>query len=188
MVVSASANTENMDNETELLLAIGREQSQKAYAELFRLLTPRIKGFLIRQGRQADESDNIVQDAMLSVWQKAHSFRPELSSARTWIFAIVRNRMIDLQRMAARETKGKDRIKTLSAAPDVSNGGVENDSVRSRLEAMLSVLPAEHAQVLVMSYLEGKSHREISTETGLPLGTVKSRIRLGFHKLQEIAA
>ena len=53
---------------------------------------------------------------------------------------------------------------------------------------MLSILPEEHVQVLVMSYIEGKSHREIANETGLPLGTVKSRIRLGFHKLQEIAA
>jgi len=184
----APVETAHMDTETELLLAIGESRSQKAYAELFRLISPRIKGFLIRQGRPADESDNIVQDAMLSVWQKAHSFRPELSSARTWMFAIVRNRMIDLQRMAAREARGKDRYKTLAPEPDDGGGGVESDSIRSRLKAMLSILPEEHVQVLVMSYIEGKSHREIANETGLPLGTVKSRIRLGFHKLQEIAA
>jgi RNA polymerase sigma-70 factor (ECF subfamily) len=81
----ASVDIAPMDTDTELLLAIGKSQSQKDYAELFRRISPRIKGFLIKQGRQADESDNIVQDAMLSVWQKAHSFRPELSSARTWM-------------------------------------------------------------------------------------------------------
>jgi RNA polymerase sigma-70 factor (ECF subfamily) len=96
--------------------------------------------------------------------------------------------MIDLQRMSAREVRGKERYRTLAPEPEASNGGVEGESTRSRLEALLSVLPEEHVQVLVMSYLEGKSHREISVETGLPLGTVKSRIRLGFHKLREIAA
>ena len=185
--MSAFVNCESMDNETELLMEIGRDQSQKAYAELFERLAPRIKGFLIRQGRPADESDNIVQDALLSVWQKAHSFRPELSSARTWVFAIVRNRMIDLQRKAARDARGRDRLQTYAGAPVSTSGGVETESSRSRLQAMLSVLPAEHRQVLVMSYVEGKSHSEIAGETGLPLGTVKSRIRLGFQKLQEIA-
>lgn len=119
-MATASLKTSDMDIETELLLAIGRNQSQKAYAELFALVAPRMKGFLIRQGRPADESENIVQDAMLAVWQKAHSYRPELSSARTWMFAIVRNRLIDLRRMAGRESRGRERLKSNTNEDDVS--------------------------------------------------------------------
>ena len=85
--------------------------------------------------------------------------------------------MIDLQRKAARDARGRDRLQTYAGAPVSTSGGVETESSRSRLQAMLSVLPAEHRQVLVMSYVEGKSHSEIAGETGLPLGTVKAQIR-----------
>jgi RNA polymerase sigma factor (sigma-70 family) len=177
---------QELDHETQLLLAIGRTQSQKAFDELFLALAPKMKSFLMHQGRTADESENIAQDAMLSVWRKAGLFNPQKSSARTWVYAIVRNRMIDLQRMSTREFKGKEKYKNESGIEDISNGGVDEADAKARLHKLLTELPEDQARTLVMSYVEGKSHKEIADEIGLPLGTVKSRIRIGFQRLQEL--
>jgi len=181
-------NREEIDRETALLLSISETRNQRSYEQLFHLMAPKVKSFLMRQGRTADEAENIAQDAMLSVWRKANLFNPEKSSARTWIYAIVRNRMIDLQRMAGREMRGKDQYQHESGIDDVSDGGVTDATSRDRLHKLLAELPEEQAATLVMSYVQGKSHKEIADEIGLPLGTVKSRIRIGFQRLQELVA
>lgn len=172
--------------ETELLLAISKRQSQQAYAELFELMAPKIKSFLMGRGSSSDESENVTQDAMLSVWRKADLFDPKKSSARTWIYAIVRNRMIDLQRTATRINKGAEKYKHEGDVDFVTTGGVTDASSRAQLQKLLQQIPEDQAQALVMSYVEGKSHKEIAVEVGLPLGTVKSRIRNGFQLLQEL--
>ena len=175
-----------VDLETELLLAISERQSQQAYAELFELMAPKIKSFLMGRGSSSDESENITQDAMLSVWRKADLFDPKKSSARTWVYAIVRNRMIDLQRTATRINKGVEKYKHEGDVDSVTTGGVTDAASSAQLQKLLQQLPEDQAQVLVMSYVEGKSHKEIAAEIGLPLGTVKSRIRTGFQHLQEL--
>ena len=174
------------DRETRLLLDISKTQSQRAYAELFELMAPKIKSFLMGRGSSSDQSENITQDAMLSVWRKAALFDPKKSSARTWVYAIVRNRMIDLQRTATRINKGVEKYKHEGDIDFVTTGGVTDASTRAQLQKLLQQLPEDQAQALVMSYVEGKSHKEIATEIGLPLGTVKSRIRTGFQHLQEL--
>ncbi|MAV27275.1 MAG: hypothetical protein CBB92_04915 [Flammeovirgaceae bacterium TMED32] len=177
-------NPTDIEYETELLLAVSREKSRKAYAELYEIMMPRMRGFLIRQGRPGDESDNVSQDTMLSVWRKASMFNPEKSSARTWMFAIMRNRLIDVQRSQARDLAGRDRYRHTSGVEEVSDGGLDSASNRSRLARLLSGLSEEHSKVLIMSYIEGKSHREICEELELPLGTVKSRIRIALAHVQ----
>ncbi|MDA0788589.1 MAG: sigma-70 family RNA polymerase sigma factor [Proteobacteria bacterium] len=186
--VSTDPNRAETDHETALLLSIQKSRNQPAYEKLFQLMAPKIKSFLIHQGRSVDEAENIAQDAMLAVWRKAGLFNPDKSSARTWVYAIVRNRMIDLQRRAGREMRGKDKYRHESGVEDVSNGGVTDATSRDRLQRLLAELPEEQATTLVMSYVEGKSHKEIADEVGLPLGTVKSRIRIGFQRLQELVA
>ena len=113
-------------------------------------------------------------------------FDPKKSSARTWVYAVVRNRLIDVQRKATRVNKGKEKYKHQSGEDFYSNGGVEVASANSQLRKLLQELPTEQVAPLVMSYVKGMSHKEISEEIGLPLGTVKSRIRIGFQRLQEM--
>ncbi len=98
------------------------------------------------------------------------------------------NRLIDRQRREGREMRGKAQYRHESGVEDVSNGGVTDATSRDRLQRLLAELPEEQATTLVMSYVEGKSHKEIADEVGLPLGTVKSRIRIGFQRLQELVA
>ena len=174
------------DQETSLLLAIGKSQSQQAYAELFDLMAPKIKSFLMGRGSRQDESENITQDAMLSIWRKADLFDPKKSSARTWVYAIVRNRLIDVQRKTARIDRGNDKYRFQSGNDFVSNGGVDAEFAQTQLAKLLKELPKEQSQPLLMSYVKGMSHKEIADEIGLPLGTVKSRIRIGFQRLQEM--
>ena len=174
----------DIQNETALLLAVGREKNRKAYAELYEIMIPRMRGFLARQGRASDECDNVSQDTMLSVWRKAEMFNPEKSSARTWMFAIMRNRLIDVQRAQVRDLAGRDRYRHSSGIEESSDGGLDSASNQSRLTQLLSGLSEDHAKVLVMSYIEGKSHREICEELELPLGTVKSRIRIALGHIQ----
>jgi len=174
------------DHETSLLLAIGKSQSQQAYAELFDLMAPKIKSFLMGRGSGHDESENITQDAMLSIWRKADLFDPKKSAARTWVYAIVRNRLIDVQRKTTRIDRGNDKYRFQSGNDFVSNGGVDAEFAQTRLAKLLKELPKEQSQPLLMSYVKGMSHKEIAEEIELPLGTVKSRIRIGFQKLQEM--
>jgi|TARA_B110000196_G_C20925077_1_gene557143 RNA polymerase sigma factor (sigma-70 family) len=184
----SGVRTAGADHETKLLLTISKTQSQQAYAELFDLMAPKIKSFLMGRGSSDDESENITQDAMLSVWRKADLFDPAKSSARTWVYAIVRNRMIDLQRTATRINKGVEKYKHEAGVDFVTSGGVTDASSRAQLQKLLQQLPENQAQALVMSYVKGKSHKEIAEEVGLPLGTVKSRIRTGFQHLQELVS
>ena len=105
------SNNQEVDEETRLLLAIKDCQSQQAYAELFDLMAPKIKAFLMSRGSSRDEAENIAQDAMLSIWRKASLFDPKKSSARTWVYAVVRNRLIDVHRKASRVDRGKEKYK-----------------------------------------------------------------------------
>ena len=175
-----------IDQETSLLLAIGNNQSQQAYAELFALMAPKIKSYLMGRGSSLDESENVTQDAMLSIWRKANLFDPKKSSARTWVYAIVRNRLIDVQRKTSRVDRGNEKYRYQSGNDFISNGGVNDASAQAQLQRLLQELPDEQSQPLVMSYVQGMSHKEIANEIELPLGTVKSRIRMGFQRLQEM--
>ena len=103
-------------------------------------MAPKIKAFLMSRGSSRDESENIAQDAMLSIWRKANLFDPKKSSARTWVYAVVRNRLIDVQRKATRVNKGKEKYKHQSGEDFYSNGGVEVASANSQLRKLLQVM------------------------------------------------
>ncbi|MBA4168930.1 MAG: sigma-70 family RNA polymerase sigma factor [Chloroflexi bacterium] len=131
-------------------------------------------------------AEDVVQDAFFSVWRKAGSYSVGRGSVKTWLTSIVRNRAIDVVR-ARRESDGDDEAVLLGlrdSSPSVIEqvtASLDRDTVR----AAITVLPVEQRQVIAMAYFEGRSHSEIAGMTGLPLGTVKSRIRLGMHRLRD---
>ncbi len=170
-------------SDSDLLVAVAR-QDREAFAALFDRYAVRVKAFMMRSGATAHDADEIAQEVMVSVWRRAATFDPARAAASTWIYAIARNRRIDTIRRASRPAPDpEDPLFQSDPAPD----GMTLLSQAER-EAMvresLSTLPQEQRHVLVLSFYDGLSHGDIAERLGLPLGTVKSRIRLAFRHLR----
>lgn len=168
------------DQMTACLGKLAQQRDRSLFSELFRYFAPRVKSYLMRLGLSDAQADELAQEAMLAVWNKAHLFRPERASAGTWIFTLSRNLFIDLKRRE-RQTL----VSLLEEAPELSEPGGGNQAVlETRIARAISTLPAAQAQVVHMSYFEGRSHSEIAQRLDIPLGSVKSRMRLAFAKLR----
>ncbi|WOX05834.1 sigma-70 family RNA polymerase sigma factor [Microbulbifer pacificus] len=179
------------DEWSTLLVKVGASQDRMAFERLFGHFAPLIKGFHLSRGGQSsapEAADELVQEVMLKVWRKAPSFDPSKSSASTWVFTIMRNCRIDALRRSSRQPDTDDTLEV----EDIWDESFDNQPLvylqqsrsQSTVEAGLSSLPPEQSHVIEKAFLEGKSHSEISEELGLPLGTVKSRVRLALKKLQ----
>lgn len=167
-----------------LVEAVAVRRDREAFSRLFRHFAPRLKGFGLRRGTDAASSEELAQETMLTVWRKADTFDPSRATVSTWIFTIVRNKRIDLFRR-----EGHPEADLAEAAEKADEGPAaddEFDRVRSgeALREALRILPAEQLDVLKKAFFEDKSHSVISAELGLPLGTVKSRIRLALARLR----
>lgn len=161
-------------------------QDRQAFARLFAHFAPLIKAFAFSGSPQAAaHADELVQEVLLKVWQKASGFNPQKAAASTWIYTIARNCRTDMYR---RLQKFDTPISADDILPDVEEEepfvAVQQRRSAARLRDMMDQLPHEQSQVLAKVYMEGKSHREVAEELELPLGTVKSRVRLAMQKLQ----
>nr|WP_324752679.1 sigma-70 family RNA polymerase sigma factor [Roseovarius sp. Pro17] len=155
---------------------------EAAFAELFNHFAPRIKGFLMKSGASAALAEECAQDVMATLWQKAHLFDPSRASAATWIFTIARNRRIDALRKA-RRPEPEDIDWTPEAPPDQSDAlALEQES--AQLARAIQDLPAKQKSLIEAAYFSDLSHTQIADQTGLPLGTIKSRIRLALDRLR----
>jgi len=167
-----------------LLIAVAQKRDKAAFAELFDYFAPRIKSFLMKSGAAPDLADELAQETMLAVWQKASGFDPAKASASTWIFTIARNKRIDVLRKKVRPEVDIDEplmiADDLPAASDVMIREQEADIMARAIQT----LPPEQASLLYKSFFEDKTHADIAAETKIPLGTVKSRIRLALERLR----
>ncbi|MBB5516917.1 RNA polymerase sigma-70 factor (ECF subfamily) [Rubricella aquisinus] len=172
-------------SDAALIQRIAAAQDRAAFADLFGRYAGRVKGFLMRWGMAADQAEEAAQEVMVSVWRRAGSFDADKAAVSTWIFAIARNRRIDMIRKASRrELDPDDPLWERDPEPD----SAEILSVEQRaalVRAALNELPAAQADLLRLSFYEGLSHGECAERLSLPLGTVKSRIRLAFAKLRD---
>lgn len=168
----------------DLLLLVAEKRDKAAFAHLFDHFAPRVKGFLRRNGTAEAQLDDLVQEVMIKVWRYAGRFDPKKGKMTTWIFTITRNVRIDLLRKENRpEPDANDPM--LVPTPLVkSDDAVYANQSAMRIAAALDELPKEQADILRLSFFEEKSHGEIAEHVGLPLGTVKSRIRLAFDRLR----
>ncbi len=162
--------------------AIAQDQDRKAFAELFRHFAPRVKAFLMKSGADESLAEECMQDVMATLWHKAHMYDPSRASVATWIFTIARNRKIDLLRRYARP-EPEDLPWGPEQAPDQADViALQQDT--GRLATALAKLPEKQRELIQHAYFGDLSHSEIAAETGLPLGTIKSRIRLALERLR----
>jgi RNA polymerase sigma factor (sigma-70 family) len=174
------------DEWSECLTLIGQHEDRAAFTRLFRHFAPLMKAFALSGSTlSANNADELVQEVMLKVWQKAGAFNAEKAAASTWIYTIARNSRTDLFRRL-------QKFDTPLSADDVS-GSQESEEAfmvlhqkrgRDKIRGLINELPNDQAQILAKVYMEGKSHSEVAGELDIPLGTVKSRVRLALQKLQ----
>lgn len=169
----------------DLLVAVGRERDRLAFGALFGHFAPRLKTYLRRLGCEPGAVEELVQEVMLLVWRRAETYDPIQASASTWVFTIARNKRVDsLRREQRPEIDPNDPV--LVPDPDLAaDQRVEAKESTDRLRAALKNLPPEQADLLRMAYFEDKPHSVISAEHGIPLGTVKSRLRLAMDRLRK---
>jgi RNA polymerase sigma-70 factor, ECF subfamily len=185
----ATANADravNPDREryADLMAAIAERQDRDAFAELFAFYAPRVKSYMLRLAAGEAQAEELAQEVMITVWRKAHLFDRTQASVSTWIFRIARNRRIDLsrrQRPVELDPEMPGVAPEALPAPDARLNAEERET---QVRAALAELPDEQIDLLKAAFYEGLSHREIADKTGLPLGTVKSRIRLAFAKMR----
>lgn len=164
------------------MIAIRDDRDRDAFAQLFDHFAPRLKGFVIRSGASPHQAEEIVQDVLLTVWRKAAMFDPHRAQVSAWIYQIARNRQIDIARKERRPMP-EELKEDPAAEPDASQIlGLEQET--GLLKQALSTLNPEQRDIIEQAYLGELTHQEISARTGLPLGTIKSRIRLGLERLR----
>ncbi|MBW4706471.1 sigma-70 family RNA polymerase sigma factor [Roseobacter sp. YSTF-M11] len=166
----------------EHVARIRDHKDTQAFAELFGHFAPRVKGFLINSGADASLAEECTQDVMATLWNKAHQFDASRASVATWIFTIARNRKIDLLRRQRRPEP-----EDLTWGPEEEPDQADVLTLQQETEllgAALADLPHAQRELIEKAYFGDLTHSEIAAETGLPLGTIKSRIRLALDRLR----
>lgn len=174
------------ENPSALILAVARDRDRESFAALFLHFAPRVKSYLLRLGLSASEAEELAQEALLIVWRKADHFNPDRANASTWIFTIARNLRVDAarrQRVAQAATKAQALEPRSDDEPSAADTMIAGEACRS-VAAALQTLPADQADVVRLSFFEDRPHADIAAALGIPLGTVKSRLRLAMARLR----
>ena len=179
--MTKAKTSDRMDWVTEMR-AITRDRDEGAFAALFGHFAPRLKSFMMKSGAAPDQAEEIAQDVMATLWRKAHLFDPAKASVSTWIFTIARNRRIDMLRKQ-RRPEPEDLPWGPEAEPDQADiVALQQES--DQLRAAMATLPNKQRDLVERAYYGELTHREIAETTGLPLGTIKSRLRLALDRLR----
>ena len=166
----------------ELMLMVSTNQDRSAFKHLFNHFAPRIKSFLMKAGADPTMAEECSQEAMATVWNKAKLFDPARASASTWIFTIARNKRIDAIRKIRRPEP--DELTWPDGMEDAQEDALELKQQSEILADAIQNLPEKQRQLVEKAFFKELSHSEIALETGLPLGTIKSRIRLALERLR----
>ena len=171
-------------NFNNLLVELASSRDKEVFSELFSYFAPRLKSMLMGTGTDPETAEEVAQEAMISVWRKCEMYDPKKASASTWIFTIARNLRIDRFRSEKRpEFDANDPSLMPEAEPLADDQLIVSDR-QAVVKNAIALLPEDQKTVISLSFVEGLSHQEISDRLNLPLGTVKSRLRLSFEKLR----
>jgi RNA polymerase sigma-70 factor (ECF subfamily) len=164
---------------------IADHQDKSSFKMIFDYFGPRLKSFLMSSGAEESIAEEVVQETMCVVWTKADYYDPKMASPSTWIYTIARNKKIDILRKSRKAVL--ENIDTAILPPIIPRleEDIEHDQKFEVINQYLNELPKEQLALLKMNFIEEKSHGEIAEITKIPLGTIKSRIRLAMEKIRE---
>lgn len=171
------------ETDEALLVRIARGD-RDAFAVTFQKYAPKVKSYLIRLGAPAAAAEDLAQDAMVSVWRRAISFDPGKAKASTWVFVIARNAWIDKLRREKVELAYREVADEPYHAEEKPDDAAVRTQTEAQMQAAMATLSDEQKQVVRLAFFEDKPHSEIASVLALPLGTVKSRLRLALIKLR----
>lgn len=177
---------ESRDQWAALVVAVAQQRDKSAFVRIFDHFTPRLESYLARLGLEEAVAEDIAQEVMVTIWQKAFLFDPEKSTLSTWIYRIARNKRIDHARRGQAQPVDPASPVLLDRPdegdPDRALDGEKRDDLVRRL---IQTLPKEQRDLVRRAFYEGLSHTQIADQTGIALGTVKSRLRLAFARLRK---
>jgi RNA polymerase sigma-70 factor (ECF subfamily) len=168
----------------DLLRRVAEQADPAAFRELYETYGPRVKAYMMRRGVDAATAEDLAQETLLTVWRKAALYAGDKGSMTTWVFTIARNLRIDrLRREVPWQELPEERVAEASdeILPDEA---LAEKQRQLRVQTAIAELPSEQQEVVALAYLEGLSHSEIATRLELPLGTVKSRMRIAYQKVR----
>ena len=182
---SLARDAQNVKQLNRLIEAVGASQDKAAFNLLFQYFVPRLKAFFLKQGADIQAAEEVIQDTMVNVWRKAYQFDSGKASASTWIFTIARNRRIDLIRKSKRPEPDPTDPAFVPGPEKSSFDVIDKEQEARQLASIIKSLPEEQQKVLKLAFFKEKAHAEVASELGIPLGTVKSRIRLALKKIKK---
>lgn len=169
---------------SDLLSRVGRDQDKEAFELLFHYFAPRIKSYMFKLGSNETEAEELTQKTFLQIWRKAPLFDQSKAAASTWIFRVARNLRIDSLRKDSRLSREELDFDTIEDTKDSPETMITKTQQAVHVRNAISYLNKQQSEIIKLSFYEGLSHSRISEKLGIPLGTVKSRIRLAFSKIR----
>lgn len=166
------------------VIQIAKHKDKRAFVRVFEYYAPRLKGFLIKSGLDGGAADEVTQESLMTVWRKAALYNPKKASVSAWVFTICRNKKIDRLR---KENKPKPHAGDIAPEPPMeAEKLVEEKQIYQNIHYAMTSLSEDQKSVIELSFFKGMPHCEIAEFLGLPLGTVKSRLRLAQAKMRGV--
>ena len=182
---TTSASADENKKMATLIVLVAENRDRTAFMQIYSHFAPRVKGFLVSRGLTSHAADDVLQEVMLAIWNKAQSYNPNKAAISTWIFTIARYKYIDRLRRESRHQTDSDDLDLKPSDAPIADDDVLQDQRQNAVQAAIASLPADQQSVIFLSFIKGLAHSEIAEQLGLPLGTVKSRIRRAFARLRE---
>ncbi|EEQ94631.1 RNA polymerase sigma factor, sigma-70 family [Brucella intermedia LMG 3301] len=176
--------TEDQPSMEELMLAVSSRRDVDAFEVIFKHFAPRVKAYMAKLSADTQAAEELMQETMIAVWNKADQFDVAKGALSTWIFTIARNQRIDAVRRARRPEFDPTDPAFVPDEEQLADLSIAERQSASQLRAAMADLPKEQSVLLELAYFEERTHSAIAKKLNLPLGTVKSRLRLAFNKLR----